>query len=168
MRYGYKFRLTPPWPPGRETLKKALLGPARYRAAPVAGSTAHVYDDTVLIALAVQAFLRGREEGFRLRTPGLELMCRVDAAGDATLLRTLLGALVAGPPPSAAPAAAQACLAAGIAIEAQVDGVHLQHRAWLLGQRPRSGLRWSPALIKAVETLRSRGALSGAVHSTGD
>ena len=31
----------------------------------------------------------------------------------------------------------------------------------LLDRRPRSGLRWNPALLKAVETLRSRGALRG-------
>ena len=164
MYHSRRFRLTPPWPPGLETLRKALLGPARYRQ-PLSGlAVAHVYDDTVLIALALNAYFEQREDGFRLNAPGLSLHCRVDDAGAAPALAALLlqlgdeGAATAHPPQAF-------CLQAAVVIQAQVDDLALQHRAWIAQRKQRAGLRWNPAVLVAMQTLRARSALARRVDA---
>lgn len=157
MRYGKRFRLTPPWPPGLESIKKALLGPARYRrsfepAAPLTGP----YDDTLLIALAVQAHVNGNDNGFNLDAPGLKLLCRLETELAASDLDALLMNGVA-----TAPALDENTFmrlaSSAIIIDAHLDSGIIRHRSWICRKtKTGEGIRWNTAFNKALQLIRGR------------
>lgn len=160
MRYGKRFRLTPPWPPGLESIKKALLGPARYRRTlepsikPLAP-----YDDTLLVALAIQAHLNGSTTGFTLETPGLRLNCRLMTSISPLEFESILTTIQ--DPSQLTPEDSMAQLMASeIAIEAYLDHGEIRHRSWICRKTSNArGLKWNAAFNTALALLRKRQAV---------
>lgn len=157
MRYRPRFRLTPPWPPGLEAIKKALLGPARYRSAAIPVShTVPPYDDTLPIALAINSFLDGKAEGFSLTAPGLNLQCRVDSEIDsATLTHILKG--VGDCEMSSLVTEVATLSASRIRIAGSVGPIQIEHSSWIVRIAKRGKtLKWNPAFRGALELLQAR------------
>lgn len=157
MRYGRRFRLTPPWPPGLESIKKALLGPARHRRAVVTPNNSQSpYDDTLLIALALHAYLDRRSEGFVLKVPGLTLSCLMHLGLD-DQETTLTLDQMDQPVAALAPEVSSIVEKGSIRIDAIVDGVHVSHSSWICRSDGASNkTRLNPAFKSAVALLKDR------------
>lgn len=157
MHYGPRFRLTPPWPPGLESIKKAVLGPARYRS--TATPTERVvppYDDTLPIALAINAHLDGKTEGFSLKAPGLELLCRFDSAITAVALTQVFQEIGSTDVTSLA-TELSALTASRIRIEGSVGSTQIEHSSWICRiAKGGKTLKWNPAFRSALELLQAR------------
>ena len=157
MRYGAKFRLTPPWPPGLESIKKSLLGPARYRQAATASAAPRApYDDTLLVALALQSHLNNRNEGFVLTASGIELCCRLELQMSAQDLVPIIDVIDGSS--AALREVDLATLCAGqVRIEAFAEGCQIRYGSWLCRRAKRGqGAVWNPAFRDAVTLLRRR------------
>jgi hypothetical protein len=157
MRYGPRFRLTPPWPPGLESIKKALLGPARHRRNVVAHTKPQSpYDDTLLIALALHAYLDHRSEGFALKAPGLMLSCQMHLSLDGQETALTLDEMDQ-PLSALTPTVSSAVKKGSIRIDAIVDDCHVLHFSWICRSDGASNkTRWNPAFKSAVTLLKKR------------
>lgn len=156
-----RLRVEPPWPPGLESVKKALLGPRRYRAAPAAGRLLHPYNDTLLIALALNRLLRPSEPHgdptFRLHLGDLQITGRVDWTNTVLtrddvirILRNLCFDARTSQPSAE-------CREVGIVVRVngQIEGALLDHQVALCGElagRPRWNARW----LSALKLIRER------------
>ena len=152
-----------PWPPGLETLKKALLGPRKARSS-LSRATAP-YDDTLFIALALVRFFDDASGPFRLSTPKLSIACQLSFVGGEAQRGALHDALEAVvnsnfPPPLTDPLQTQVITQVRVLTEALIDEKQFRYASWL-AQPGRGGmpLRWNPALSGAVSLLKSRRAL---------
>ena len=159
MRYGKRFRLTPPWPPGLESIQKALLGPARYRRGFESSSPPTApYDDTLLIALAIQTYLNGNNSGFRLEAPGLRLHCQLETDLSPRELDALM-IISNDTPPALDDHTFIRLMASGIITEAHLDGGDIRHRSCICRKaRNVPGLMWNAAFNTAVQLLHKRQA----------
>lgn len=151
-------RTEPPWPPGLETLKKALLGPRKLRH--TLDRISAPYDDTLFIALALSRYFREDPGPFRLSTPGFVISCQMSFTGSEeqmAALREALWQVLHAPtlPKLENPLQQQVITQVRVLTAAQIDGHSIDYASWLA--RPgRGNPTWNPALRTAVTLIRDR------------
>ena len=145
-------RLTPPWPPGLESLKKSFLGPRRHRKVPPPGTQWTMYDDSLPVALSINAFLKG-ESSFSMKVVGMEIEGVIDLGlrPDPAEARSLLEYLIDGKPLDSEEL--HRCEHWQIRIHAVVDKVLFEHRSNMV-QAGGKKLRLSTSWQTAFKTLR--------------
>ncbi|PTU30844.1 hypothetical protein [Stenotrophobium rhamnosiphilum] len=129
-----------------------------YRANSVSGPLLRAYDDTVLIALALSAFLKPGSGSFNISAPGFALGCAVHTALDPDNLRALLRR-VAVSTVAAEEDLVSGCMETDIEITARVDGIDVVYRAWLVERSRQKSMRWNPSVVKALALLKEHSAL---------
>lgn len=144
----------PPWPPGLETLKKALRGPRRLRSALDLSAP---YDDTVLIALAISRFLR-HGGAYQLSIPGFMLRCELMAPELPDSIANVLRIAIEETPPRTLPDSQlrTALENARIRVSAELDDRVIHHEITLVRRgEGELGVSWEPSTISALKVLRS-------------
>ena len=149
-------RLTPPWPPGLESLKKAFLGPRRYRQLPPAGSRWDMYNDSLIVALALNRALKSPEgsiEPYGNSVTGLQVTATllIDTAPETA--KAFIQKLVnAEPYDTEALRMGQSWL---VTIHATVDDIHFDAQSLMLAPRKTGIPRLSASWMTAIQTLNS-------------
>ena len=147
-------RLTPPWPPGLESLKKAFLGPRRYRQLPPVGSAWNMYNDSLIVALALNRALKSPEgliEPYVNNVTGLQVTAtlQVDVAPETA--KAFIQRLVNAEPYDAEELRmGQSWL---VTIHATVDEIHFDGRSPMLAPRKTNVPRLSASWVTAIQTL---------------
>ena len=147
-------RLTPPWPPGLESLKKAFLGPRRYRQLPEAGSLSTMYNDSLIVALALNRALKSPEgmiEPYVNNVTGLEITAslQVDVAPETA--KAFLQRLVNAEPHDAEDLSIGQSWA--VMIHATVDRILFDRRSSMLAPLKKDTTRLSASWLVALQTL---------------
>lgn len=158
MPRSYKsLRLTPPWPPGIESLKKSFLGSRRHRVLPPAGSEWSMYNDTLPVALALSSYLKDTTP-FEMHVNGLEFTAsaQLPSNEDVAEAKSLLQALIDQKPFDAD--RLQACATWQIHIVGTVEGIHFNHIAKMLNSQSREGhSKINASWESAFRTLQAAG-----------
>lgn len=146
-------RLTPPWPPGLESLKKAFLGSRRHRQLPPAGSLWTMYDDSLIVALALNRALKSPEgviEPYVNDVTGLHVKASLQVDTSPDTAKAFIQRLV-----NIEPYDSEELLVASnwaVSIQAEVDQIRFDERSPMLELRG-SKTRMRASWLTAIKTL---------------